>query len=97
MDNKFETFGVAAEFIRSLDEQNITQPTDVQEQVIPLALEGRDLVAQAPTGTGKTLAFALPMLEKIDRDDNSVQAVVVCPTRELVIQICEVIQSLLKY
>ncbi|MDE5991235.1 MAG: DEAD/DEAH box helicase, partial [Clostridia bacterium] len=91
MDNKFETFGFAAEFIRSLDEQNITKPTDVQEQVIPLALEGRDLVAQAPTGTGKTLAFALPMLEKIDRDDNSVQAVVVCPTRELVIQICEVI------
>ncbi len=93
----FEELGVAPEFIKILDEQNLTSPTDVQKQVIPIALGERDIVAQAPTGTGKTLAFALPMLSKIDRDDNSVQAVIVCPTRELVIQICEVIQSLLKY
>ena len=97
MNNKFEEFGVAQEFIRSLTEQNLTMPTDVQQQVIPLAAEGGDMVVQAPTGTGKTLAFALPMLAKIDRDDDCVQAVVICPTRELVIQICEVIQSLLKY
>ena len=97
MANLFEELGISPEFIRSLDEQNLTQPTDVQRQVIPLAFGDGDLVAQAPTGTGKTLAFALPMLSKIDRDDNSVQAVVICPTRELVIQICEVLQSLLKY
>ncbi|MDE6614547.1 MAG: DEAD/DEAH box helicase, partial [Clostridia bacterium] len=84
MDNQFEEFGLAPEFIRSLAAQGITQPTDVQRKVIPIALGEGELVAQAPTGTGKTLAFALPMLSKIDRDDNSMQAVVVCPTRELV-------------
>ncbi len=97
MNNTFEELGVAPEFIRSLDEQNLSSPTDIQKKVIPLALGNGDVVAQAPTGTGKTLAFALPMLSKIDRDDSSVQAVVVCPTRELVIQICEVLQSVLKY
>ncbi len=97
MNNTFEELGVAPEFIRSLGEQNLSSPTDIQKKVIPLALGNGDVVAQAPTGTGKTLAFALPMLSKIDRDDSSVQAVVVCPTRELVIQICEVLQSVLKY
>ena len=97
MNNTFEELGVAPEFIRSLGEQNLSSPTDIQKKVIPLALGNGDIVAQAPTGTGKTLAFALPMLSKIDRDDSSVQAVVVCPTRELVIQICEVLQSVLKY
>lgn len=97
MTNLFEEYGFAPEILRSLEEQNLINPTDVQREVIPLALKDGDIVAQAPTGTGKTLAFVLPMLEKIDRSDNAVQAVVVCPTRELVIQTCEVIQKILKY
>lgn len=97
MDNLFEAYGIAPEIIRSLNEQGITKPTDAQSAVIPLALKEGDLVVKAPTGTGKTLAFALPMLSKIDKTDANVQAVIVCPTRELVIQICEVIQSTLKY
>lgn len=93
----FKEFGLAPEIIKSLDEQGIAAPTDIQSEVIPLATQGGDVVAQAPTGTGKTLAFVLPMLAKIDRDSSCVQALVLCPTRELVIQICEVIQSVCKY
>ena len=94
---EFQSMGVLPEIIKSLDEQNITSPTDIQREVIPIALKEGDIVAQAPTGTGKTLAFVLPMLAKIDRDSSCVQALVLCPTRELVIQICEVIQSACKY
>lgn len=93
----FQSFGVQPEIIKSLDEQGIISPTDIQREVIPIALKDGDVVAQAPTGTGKTLAFALPMLAKIDRDASCVQALVLCPTRELVIQICEVIQNACKY
>ncbi len=94
---EFQSFAIQPEIIKSLDEQGILTPTDIQREVIPIALKDGDVVAQAPTGTGKTLAFVLPMLAKIDRDASCVQALVVCPTRELVIQICEVIQSLCKY
>ncbi len=89
--------GVLPEIIKSLEEQGITSPTDIQREVMPIALNNADIVAQAPTGTGKTLAFVLPILAKIDRDASCVQALVLCPTRELVIQICEVIQSACKY
>ncbi|MDE6275079.1 MAG: DEAD/DEAH box helicase [Clostridia bacterium] len=97
MISSFQSFGLNAEIIKSLDEQGITLPTDIQREVIPFALQDGDVVAQAPTGTGKTLAFVLPMLAKIDRDASCVQAIVLCPTRELVIQICEVIQNACKY
>ena len=95
--NGFSSLGIRPEIIKSLDEQGINLPTDVQREVIPIALKTGDIVAQAPTGTGKTLAFVLPMLEKIERDASCVQALVLCPTRELVIQICEVIQNACKY
>ncbi len=94
---EFQSFAIQPEIIKSLDEQGILTPTDIQREVIPIALKDGDVVAQAPTGMGKTLAFVLPMLAKIDRDASCVQALVLCPTRELVIQICEVIQSLCKY
>ncbi|MDE5756723.1 MAG: DEAD/DEAH box helicase [Clostridia bacterium] len=95
--SQFQSFGLTSEIIKSLDEQGIVSPTDIQREVIPFALKDGDIVAQAPTGTGKTLAFVLPMLAKIDRDASCVQALVLCPTRELVIQICEVIQNACKY
>ncbi|MDE6372379.1 MAG: DEAD/DEAH box helicase [Clostridia bacterium] len=95
--SEFQSFGVQPEIIKSLDGQGIVAPTDIQREVMPIALKEGDVVAQAPTGTGKTLAFVLPMLAKIDRDSSCVQALVLCPTRELVIQICEVIQNACKY
>lgn len=100
MDNNFKdntTWDLPAEVLKGLEEQGVVEPTDIQREVIPIALGHGDIVAQAPTGTGKTLAFVLPMLAKIDRDSSKVQALVLCPTRELVIQICEVIQNACKY
>ncbi len=100
MDNNFKdntTWDLPAEVLKGLEEQGVVEPTDIQREVIPIALGYGDIVAQAPTGTGKTLAFVLPMLAKIDRDSSKVQALVLCPTRELVIQICEVIQNACKY
>lgn len=97
MDNLFRQFDVPEDILKALDEEGIVTPTPVQSEVIPLVLEGKDVVAKAPTGTGKTLAFALPLLKATDRDANGVQALIMCPTRELVIQICEVFQGLVKY
>lgn len=97
MNKTFFDFDLPKEVAKVLEEKNITTPTDIQQAVIPLVQSGKDIVAQAPTGTGKTLAFALPILNAIDREDNGVQALILCPTRELVIQICEVFQGLVKY
>jgi ATP-dependent RNA helicase DeaD len=80
----------------SLKELGFEELTPIQEQSIPLLTSGFDLVGLAPTGTGKTLAYALPMLNKIDPDLNKVQGLVLCPTRELVIQIVEAMNALLK-
>ncbi len=98
MDNNgFEIFNLPDEIIKALGEENIVQPTPVQSEVIPLVQAGKDVVAKAPTGTGKTLAFALPLIQAVDRDSKAVQVLIMCPTRELVIQICEVIQNVVKY
>jgi ATP-dependent RNA helicase DeaD len=66
-----------------------TKPTPVQEQVVPLALKGGDLVGQAPTGTGKTVAFGIPIVEKCDAPSKGIQALVITPTRELAVQVSE--------
>jgi ATP-dependent RNA helicase DeaD len=80
--------------MRALDAMKIETPTPVQAQAIPPLLEGRDVIAQACTGSGKTLAFALPLMERIDADEKHVQALVLCPTRELAQQVGEVLQQL---
>lgn len=69
------------------------QPTTIQTRVIPAALEKKDLIAESPTGTGKTLAYLFPVLEKIDADKRAVQAVIVAPSQELVMQILQEIQK----
>lgn len=80
----FESLGVADVFVRALKEQNITKPTEIQVSTIPTLLENKvDMVAQAQTGTGKTIAFALPILQRINPSDKRIQAIVLCPTREL--------------
>ena len=89
MNKNFEALGIQKEWQDRLEEQRITTPTPVQELAIPLLLKGEDLVAQAQTGTGKTLAFLLPMMEKMDPSRQHVQALVVTPTRELALQITQ--------
>lgn len=73
------------------------ETTPIQTQTIPLILEGKDVVGQAQTGTGKTAAFAIPVLEKVDPKDRSTQALILCPTRELAIQISEEFAKIGKY
>ena len=74
-----------------MDEQGFTTPTEIQEKSIPLLLESKnvDFHGQAQTGTGKTLAFGIPLLQRIDPANRVPQALIVAPTRELVLQICE--------
>ncbi len=87
MKTKFELLGISSALAGILEKNKITQPTPVQEQAIGPVMAGRDVIAQAQTGTGKTLAFLLPILERINPQDPSVQALVITPTRELAIQI----------
>jgi superfamily II DNA/RNA helicase len=82
----FRDAGLRAEIVTALDEAGYVKPTPIQERSIPLLLEGKDLVGVAQTGTGKTLAFLLPILERLKPGGSDPQAVVVCPTRELAIQ-----------
>lgn len=84
----FQELGVEADFVAALQEQGITSAFPIQEQTIPLALRGQDIIGQAKTGTGKTLGFGLPLLQRLGTDPGSgVQALVVTPTRELAAQV----------
>ncbi len=87
MTINFKKLGINSEMEMLLKKSGIIEPTPIQKEAIPMLLEGRDVIAQAQTGTGKTLAFLLPMLEKIDPNKKAIQALIVTPTRELAIQI----------
>ena len=90
----FDQLGVSETLCALLKKQGITEPTPVQEQALPPMRAGRDVIAQAQTGTGKTLAFLLPLLEKIKPQGAAAQALVIAPTRELAIQITRVAEPL---
>lgn len=85
----FQTLGVVPELIESLAKQGIKEPTPIQEQAIPPAFKGNDLIAMAQTGTGKTLAFLLPVLQRVNVEVFQEQALIIAPTRELVKQIAD--------
>ncbi|WP_242403913.1 DEAD/DEAH box helicase, partial [Paenibacillus pini] len=85
----FKDLGVNERFVQTLKENGIAIPTPVQEETIPMLFDGRDVVARARTGTGKTLAFLLPMMQKIDASRPFPQGLIVAPTRELALQITE--------
>lgn len=87
MKLEFSNMKIKEEVVEALKREGITEPTPVQERAIPIALEGKDIIAQAQTGTGKTFAFVLPILEKIKIDQKNVQALILAPTRELALQI----------
>lgn len=87
MTKTFTQLGISSKLEKILKGIQITKPTPIQEQTIPLLLEGKDVIAQAQTGTGKTFAFMLPIIEKINVTQSSVQALIIAPTRELAIQI----------
>ncbi|WP_051556343.1 DEAD/DEAH box helicase [Alkalihalobacterium bogoriense] len=85
----FAILGLSEQLRAIVAEQGIVEPTPIQISTIPPALEGRDIIGQAQTGTGKTLAFLLPLLQKIQVSNNKIQALILSPTRELAIQITE--------
>ncbi|MEO2074481.1 MAG: DEAD/DEAH box helicase [Bacillus sp. (in: firmicutes)] len=85
--NKFERFKFQPFIIESLNKFGFYNPTEIQERMIPLVLKGESAIGQSQTGTGKTFAYVLPILEKIDPDRQEVQAVITAPTRELASQI----------
>ncbi|MCT4781154.1 MULTISPECIES: DEAD/DEAH box helicase [Exiguobacterium] len=92
----FEALHIQELWVKKLQKQGIKQPTPIQEQAIPHLLAGRDLIGKAQTGTGKTLAFLLPILEQIDLDNKTVQALIVAPTRELARQIADETHKLIR-
>jgi ATP-dependent RNA helicase DeaD len=94
----FEQLGISSGFIKGIAELNIVEPTNIQKKVIPILMSGvTDIVAQAQTGTGKTAAYGLPLLEQMDSTINSVQGLVLCPTRELAQQVAKQLFKFTKY
>jgi len=91
----FEKLGLSAEMIKVLEKKGFEAPTPIQEKTIPALLSGdRDIIAQAQTGTGKTAAFGIPILERMSQNTRNIQALILAPTRELAIQVAEEIHSL---
>ena len=93
----FESLGLSAPVLKAVKQLGYEQPSPVQAQSIPILLKGNNLLGTAQTGTGKTAAFALPFLSKIDEKQRSPQILVLTPTRELAIQVAEAFQSYAKY
>lgn len=89
----FDGLGLSEPLLRTIDEVGYERPTAIQTKTIPLLLAGKDVIGQAQTGTGKTAAFALPILQRLDLESNEVQALVLTPTRELGIQVAEAIHT----
>lgn len=86
-----------ANILRAVEEMGFEVMTPIQEQAIPVLLEGRDVIGQAQTGTGKTAAFAIPMIERINPQIRKPQGIILCPTRELAMQAAEEIRKLARY
>jgi ATP-dependent RNA helicase DeaD len=93
----FEDLTLSREMKRAIADMGFEEATPIQSLALPPILEGRDVIGQAQTGTGKTAAFGIPVLEKLDPSNRNVQAVILCPTRELAIQVAEEIKKLSKY
>jgi len=97
MEN-FKDLGIDSDFVKGLNELNIIEPTEIQKEVIPLLLTTKtDLVGQANTGTGKTAAYGLPLLQSINPNNNVVQGIILCPTRELGQQVAKQLFKFTKY
>ena len=94
---RYDQLGLSPEIMRALDKKGYVQATPVQGGAIPYFMKWEDVIAKAPTGTGKTFAFGIPMVEHIDPESNAVQGLVLAPTRELAIQIMEELRDLCEF
>ncbi|XP_072957015.1 DEAD-box ATP-dependent RNA helicase 8-like [Typha angustifolia] len=95
--NEFEDYFLKRELLMGIYEKGFERPSPIQEESIPIALTGSDILARAKNGTGKTAAFCIPALEKIDQDKNAIQVVILVPTRELALQTSQVCKELGKH
>ena len=94
---KFEELGLLPEILRGIEEMGFEEATPIQSQAIPVVMSGSDVIGQAQTGTGKTAAFGIPMLQNMDSELKKTQALILSPTRELAIQVAEELRNLSKY
>ena len=94
---KFDELNLQPQILKGIREMGFEETTPIQSKAIPMVMEGLDVIGQAQTGTGKTAAFGIPLLMKVDPKNKKTQAIVLCPTRELAIQVAEEIRSLAKY
>ena len=94
---RYEDSGINPKILRAVSEMGYTQMTPIQEQAIPQLMEGKDVIGQAQTGTGKTAAFGIPMLQMVDPASRELQGMILCPTRELAIQAAEELHKFSKY
>ncbi|MDI3480548.1 MAG: ATP-dependent helicase DeaD [Tepidanaerobacteraceae bacterium] len=97
IQTKFENLDISKEIQKAIDEMGFEEATPIQAQAIPHIYNGEDIIGQAQTGTGKTAAFGIPLLDRIDPGNKKVQAVILTPTRELAIQVSEELKALSKY
>ena len=93
----FADLGLSAEVLQALEQKGYGYPTKIQAEAIPPFMEWKDVIAKAPTGTGKTFAFGIPMIEHIDADSEDLQGLILAPTRELAIQIGDELRGLLTF
>lgn len=91
---RYAESGIHPDILRAVQEMGFETMTPIQEQAIPVLLEGKDIIGQAQTGTGKTAAFAIPMIQSIDPEEKKPQGIILCPTRELAMQAAEEIRKL---
>ncbi|MBQ2855475.1 MAG: DEAD/DEAH box helicase [Oscillospiraceae bacterium] len=96
-DITFESLGLSQAMLKALEKKGYGYPTTIQAEAIPHFMQWKDVIAKAPTGTGKTFAFGIPMIEHIDPENEAVQGLILAPTRELAIQIGDELRGLLTY
>ena len=94
---KFDELNLSKEIQKAVEEMGFEEATPIQSEAIPAIMSGKDIIGQAQTGTGKTASFGIPLIEAIDKHSKNIQALVLCPTRELAIQVAEEMNHLLKY
>ena len=94
---RYEDSGIDERILRSVKEMGFEEMTPIQEKAIPMMMNRMDIIGQAQTGTGKTAAFGIPLLQLVDPENKELQAIVLCPTRELAIQAAEEIRAFAKY
>jgi len=94
---QFNELNLSAEILQAVDELGYESMTEIQEKSIPLLMEGRDVIGRSNTGTGKTAAFGIPAIERLDPELKKVQVIIICPTRELAMQACDELRKFSKF